>query len=121
MWESVSSSEKSISSSDAPPSFWKVRSSTGVAEKFRISSAISSGERTKSAKPVLMTLLGMPSNLALSGAWAMTRPPCSFTVLTPLVPSDPVPERTATMACSFFSSAREAKNTSMGWFRVPGA
>ena len=90
-------------------------------EKFRISSAISSGERTKSASPVLMTLRGMPSNLALSGSWAMTRPPTSFTALTPLVPSDPVPERTTAMACSFFSSAREAKKASMGWFRVPGA
>lgn len=51
----------------------------------------------------------------------MTRPPCSFTTFTPLVPSEPVPESTTTMECSFFSSAREAKNTSMGWFKVPGA
>ena len=120
MWERVSSSENSISSSERA-SFCGVRRSTGVVEKLRISSAISSGERMKSARPVLITLLGMPSNLALSGSWAMTRPPCSFTAFTPLVPSDPVPDRTTTMECSRRSSAREAKKASMGWFRVPGA
>lgn len=121
MWERVSSSEKIISSSEKGPSLLGARRRTGVLEKFRISSAISSGERTKSARPVLMTLRGMPSNLALSGAWAITRPPCSFTALTPLVPSVPVPERTATMECSRRASAREAKKMSMGWFSVPGA
>ena len=120
MWESVSSSEKIMSPSEETlPG--AVRSSTGVAEKFRISSAISSGESTKSARPVWITLLGMPSNLAVSGSCAMTSPPRSFTALMPFVPSDPVPERTTTMACSCFSSASEAKNTSMGWLSVPGA
>ena len=121
MCESVSSSEKMTSSSESSPSLLGERSSTGVLEKFSISSAISSGERTKSASPVLMTLRGMPSNLALSGAWAMTRPPCSFTAFTPLVPSEPVPESTTTMECSRFSSAREEKKMSMGWLSVPEA
>ena len=56
-----------------------------------------------------------------SGAWAMTRPPCSFTAYTPLVPSEPVPESTTTMECSRFSSAREEKKMSMGWLSVPEA
>ena len=68
-----------------------------------------------------MTLRGIPSNLALSGSWAMTRPPCSLTALTPLVPSEPVPESTTAMECSRFSSASEAKKASMGWLSVPGA
>ena len=68
-----------------------------------------------------MALRGIPSNLALSGACAMTRPPRSFTALTPLVPSVPVPDSTTTMACSFFSSARELKNRSMGWLRALGS
>ena len=66
-----------------------------------------------------MTLRGIPSNLALSGAWAMTRPPRSLTALMPLVPSEPVPDRTTTIECSLRSSASEVKNTSIGWLRVP--
>ena len=48
MWERVSSSEKGASSSEKELSLRRGRSRTGVLEKFRISSAISSGERTKS-------------------------------------------------------------------------
>ena len=113
MWERVSSSEKAAS-------FFGERRSTGVFEKLRISSAISSGASTKSARPVLMTLLGMPSKRALSGAWAMTRPSCSFTALMPPVPSLPVPERTTAMAFSLYSSAIELKKMSIGWLSVPG-
>ena len=51
MWERVSSSEKRDSSSQSRPSLRRGRSRSGVLEKFRISSAISSGERTKSARP----------------------------------------------------------------------
>ena len=73
-----------------------------------------SGGRTKSATPVRMALLGMPSKAEDSSLWTMTSPPDWWMSTIPREPSLPVPESTMATARLPMSCARERKNTSMG-------
>ncbi len=61
-----------------------------------------------------MTLRGMPSNLALVGSCATSRPPAACTATAPRVPSEPVPESTTATERDPCCSASEWKNASMG-------
>ena len=55
---------------------------------------MATGSRMRSVPLMAMAALGMPSKRALSGAWAMVRPPAARMALRPRAPSEPVPERT---------------------------
>ena len=79
------------------------------------SAAIRLAGRTKSIAPAEIALAGMAGHSAVSGSWAKVTPPAALIALSPRVPSDPVPERTTPMAAVLRSSARELKNSSMGW------
>ena len=66
-----------------------------------------------------MTLAGMPGCEAVSGAWAITRPPSDLTVRAPQVPSVPVPDSTMAMARSPSATASERKKWSMTPRKLP--
>ena len=74
----------------------------------------SSAGATTSTNPVSIALLGMPSNLAVSGSCTNTAPSLSLIVRNPDLPSDPMPERITTILSSFLSAAKERKKQSIG-------
>ena len=57
-----------------------------------------------------MAARGMPSYLAVSGAWTRVKPPAAWIARSPATPSEPVPDRTMPMADSPSSAAREMRN-----------
>ena len=62
-----------------------------------------------------MAWLGIESNLAVAGSWAMTMPPASLMSWMPAVPLLPAPVKTMAMALVFRSSASAVKKRSIGW------
>jgi hypothetical protein len=78
------------------------------------SAASSAGAATWSTRPVAIAARGMPSNMALSGCCANTKPPCALIAPMPREPSDPVPDSTTAIARSWNSSARLVKKMSIG-------
>jgi hypothetical protein len=72
-----------------------------------ILAGMAGGGKTRSANPVEMAAMGIPSNAAVSGSWTMTSPPASCMSLTPRDPSLPVPDKTTAIALSPMSFANE--------------
>jgi hypothetical protein len=79
----------------------------------KISGILATGN-TKSTLPVMMAARGIPLYPASSGYCAITRPPFSFTLLSPRLPSAPVPERTTEMARVPHAVAIERNKKSKG-------
>ena len=59
----------------------------------------SSAGATRSASPASMALLGMLSNLAEAGSCTSANPAFSLMARSPIVPSEPMPERMTPMLC----------------------
>ena len=61
-----------------------------------------------------MALRGMLSNFAVAGSCTITVPFFSFMARSPILPSEPMPERMTPTPSSFRSSASERKKKSIG-------
>ena len=77
------------------------------------SSAMPSGESTKSTQPAVCAAFGMPSYCALS-SWAKVMPPSDLSSSMPSTPSLPVPDSRTPTPQLPWNSARLLKNASTG-------
>jgi len=73
-----------------------------------------------SASPAPMALLGMLSNLAERGSCTRATPIFSLMARSPIVPSDPMPDRITPILHSSRSEASERKKKSIGRRRPRG-
>ncbi len=83
------------------------------------SSAIISGGKTRSAVPVAIALLGIPSKAAVMGSCTITIPSFFLMSSMPFFPSDPVPESIIPTAQLPISEASELKKISTALLGIP--